>query len=60
MATAVAPPAAYTSSMPSSAQAARIVGCGSPPNSAWAGDASAMDSTPASCAGTTFMITEEG
>ena len=28
-----APPTAYTSSMPSSAHAARIVGCGSPPNS---------------------------
>lgn len=60
IATAVAPPAAYTSSMPSSAQAARIVGCGKPPNSFCAGDARAIDSTPASWAGTTFMTTEEG
>ncbi len=60
IATAVAPPAAYTSSTPSRAQAARIVGCGSPPNSACAGEASAIDSTPASCAGTTFMTTDDG
>ena len=60
IATAVAPPAAYTSSTPSSAQAARIVGCGSPSNSACGGEARAIDSTPASCAGTTFMITEDG
>ncbi len=60
IATAVAPPAAYTSSTPSRAQAARIVGCGRPSNSAWAGDASAIDSTPASWAGTTFITTEDG
>lgn len=52
--------AAYTSSTPSSAQAARIVGCGRPPNSFWGGEASAIEPTPASCAGTTFMITEDG
>lgn len=45
IATAWAPPAAYTSSMPSSAQAARIVGCGRPPNSFCGGDASAMEGT---------------
>ena len=60
IATAWAPPTAYTSSTPSSAHAARIVGCGSPPNSFCGGDASAMDSTPASWAGTTFITTEEG
>lgn len=31
-----------------------------PPNSFCGGEASAIDSTPASCAGTTFMTTEEG
>ncbi len=60
IATATAPPAAYTSSTPSSAQAARMVGCGRPSNSACGGEASAMDSTPASWAGTTFMTTEDG
>ncbi|CAM5647361.1 hypothetical protein SCYAM73S_03921 [Streptomyces cyaneofuscatus] len=60
IATAWAPPAAYTSSTPSRAQAARIVGCGSPPKSSCAGEATAMPSTPASWAGTTFMTTEDG
>src|SRR5919107_3993348 len=57
IAIAWAPPTAYTSSTPSSAQAARIVGCGTPPLSAWGEDVSAIDSTPATCAGTTFMTT---
>ena len=52
-----APPTAYTSSMPSSAQAARIVGCGSPVP--FGEDVSAMDSTPATWAGTTFITTLE-
>lgn len=66
IATAWAPPTAYTSSTPSSAQAARIVGCGRPPAGSpgkagfCGGDASAMDSTPASWAGTTFITTEDG
>ena len=46
--------------MPSSAQAARTAGCGRPPNSCCGGDATAIDSTPAACAGTTFMTTEDG
>ena len=41
---ACAPPMAYTSSMPSSAAAARMVGCGRPPKSFCGGDARAMDS----------------
>lgn len=60
IATAWAPPAAYTSSTPSRAQAARIVGCGRPPNSFWGGEATARPSTPASWAGTTFITTEDG
>ena len=60
MAIAWAPPTAYASSTPSSAQAARIVGCGCPPNSFCAGENTAIDSTPATCAGTTFMTTLEG
>ena len=55
-----APPAAITSVTPSSAQAARIVGCGSPPNSFCGGEASTICSTPATCAGTTFITTELG
>lgn len=47
-------------STPSRAQAARMVGCGMPPNSACAGEASAIEPTPASCAGTTFMTTDDG
>ena len=43
-----------------SAAAAGIVGCGSPPCSACGGDATTSDSTPAACAGTTFMITLDG
>src|SRR6478735_12627772 len=57
IAIAWAPPTAYTSSTPSSAQAARIVGCGRPLNSACGGEASAIDRTPATCAGTTFIST---
>ena len=59
MAIAWAPPTAYTSSMPSSAQAARIVGCGRPPNSFCGELVSAIDSTPATWAGTTFISTVE-
>jgi hypothetical protein len=59
-ATAWAPPAAHTSSTPSSAAAARTVGCGRPPCSACGGDTSTSEATPASCAGTTFMTTLEG
>src|SRR5689334_16425094 len=63
-ATAWAPPTAYTSSTPSSAQAARIVGCGYPAKtpvfSRWGGEATASEPTPAIWAGTTFMTTLEG
>ena len=59
MAIAWAPPTAYTSSTPSSAQAARIVGCGSPPWAACGDDVSAMEGTPATWAGTTFITTLE-
>ncbi len=60
-ATACAPPTAHTSSTPSSAPAAaRIVGCGRPPNAACGGDATTSDSTPAACAGTTFITTDDG
>src|SRR5262245_14580574 len=52
-----APPIAYTSSTPSSAQTASTVGCGKPPYSFCGGDATASDSTPATWAGTTFMTT---
>ena len=45
--------------MPSSAQAARIVGCGSPPWSFCGEEVSAIDGTPATCAGTTFITTED-
>ena len=60
MATACAPPAAYTSSMPSSAHAARMVGCGQPSLSVCGGLTTAMDSTPATLAGTTFITTLDG
>jgi hypothetical protein len=60
MATAWAPPTAWTSSMPSSAQAARMAGAGMPPLSGRGGEATAIWRTPATCAGITFMITEEG
>ena len=59
-ATACAPPTAHTSSTPSSRAAARIVGCGSPPKSAWGGLATTSDSTPAAWAGTTFITTLDG
>ncbi len=36
-----------------------MVGCGSPWNSFCGGEASAMLRTPASCAGTAFITTEE-
>src|SRR5687768_13789279 len=55
-----APPTAHTSSMPSSAAAARTAGCGRPPNSACGGEHTTSDSTPAICAGTTFMTTVDG
>src|SRR4051812_11357257 len=57
IAIAWAPPTAYTSSTPSSSHAARIVGCGRPPDSARGDDVSAIDPTPATCAGTTFITT---
>src|SRR6478609_3347550 len=59
IAIAWAPPTAYTSSTPSSAHAARFVGCTAPPNSRCGGLASAIDSTPAVWAGTTFISTLE-
>src|SRR6478672_8537570 len=59
-ATACAPPTAHTSSTPSSAAAARIVGCGRPPCSACGGETTTKDSTPATCAGTTFITTDDG
>lgn len=37
-----------------------MVGCGRPPKSFCGGEATAMPSTPASWAGTTFMTTDEG
>ena len=43
--------------MPSSAHAARIVGCGRPPNAFCGEEVSAIDSTPATWAGTTFITT---
>src|ERR1043165_5351005 len=60
IAIACAPPTAYTSSTPSRAHAARIVGCGSPPWSACGGEETAREADPASWAGTTFMTTLEG
>ena len=54
---ACAPPTAYTSVIPSSAQAASTPGSGRPPWSRCGGEATAMDSTPAIWAGTTFMTT---
>src|SRR5262249_36058476 len=57
IATAWAPPTAYTSVTPSSAQTARIVGCGRPPWARCGGLATAIEGTPATCAGTTFMTT---
>jgi hypothetical protein len=59
MAIACAPPTAYTSAMPSSAQAARMCGCGSPV-SFCGGLVTAIDSTPATWAGTTFITTLDG
>ena len=59
MAIAWAPPTAYTSSMPSSAHAARIVGWTEPPKSFCGGLDSAIDRTPAVWAGTTFISTLE-
>ena len=37
-----------------------MVGCGRPPNSFCAGENTAIDSTPATWAGTTFMTTLDG
>ena len=59
MAIACAPPTAYTSSTPRSAHAARIVGCGRPPWSFCGDEVSAIEPTPATWAGTTFMTTLE-
>ncbi len=58
MAMAWAPPAAWTSSMPSSAHAASTAGLGRP--FAWGGEATAICGTPATWAGTTFISTEDG
>ena len=58
MAMACAPPAACTSSMPSSAHAASTAGLGRP--SGCGGDATAICPTPATWAGTTFISTEDG
>ena len=57
MAIACAPPTAKTSVIPRSAHAAKIVGCGNPPNAFCGGDATAIDETLAICAGTTFITT---
>ena len=46
--------------MPSSAAAAAIVGWMRPPKAACAGEASAIERTPATWAGTTFMTTLDG
>src|SRR5882757_11332022 len=55
-----APPTAYTSSTPSNSHAARIAGCGNPANSFCGGEHTAIELTPATCAGTTFMTTLDG
>ena len=60
MAIACAPPTACTSSMPSRAQAASTAGAGSPPCPGCGGEATATWPTPATWAGTMFMITEDG
>ena len=44
--------------MPSSAHAASTAGLGSPLR--WGGEATAICGTPATCAGTTFISTEDG
>src|SRR5436190_17719681 len=59
-ATACAPPTVHTSSTPSSAHAASTVGCGRPLCSFCGGEHTTSDSTPAVCAGTTFMMTLDG
>ena len=59
MAIAWAPPTAYTSSTPSRWHRARMDGCGQPEWSRCGGEASAIEATPATWAGTTFMITLE-
>ena len=60
MASACAPPAACTSVTPSSAHAASTDGCGRPLLPAWGGEATAIEVTPATWAGTRFITTEEG
>ena len=60
MAMAWAPPTAYTSSISSSAQAARMVAFGRPSLSFCGGLATARDGTPASWAATTFITTLDG
>ena len=57
---ACAPPTAHTSSTPSSAAAAKMVGCGNPPKSACGGLAITSESTSAVWAGTTFITTLDG
>ena len=54
-----APPAAYTSVTPSSAQAASTVASGQPVLRC-GGDVTAMPETPATWAGTTFITTLDG
>src|SRR4051794_24954003 len=58
IAMAWAPPTAYTSVTASRAHAARTPGSGRPPLSRCGGLVTAIDSTPAICAGTTFITTE--
>src|SRR5439155_26162418 len=59
MAIACAPPTAYTSSTSSSAQAASTYGSGSPV-CFWGGLVTAIEPTPATWAGTTFITTLDG
>ena len=60
MAMACAPPAACTSVIPSSSQAASTAAAGRPPWSAWGGETTAISCTPATWAGMTFMTTDDG
>ena len=59
MAAALAVSVAGRVGVTSSAQAARIDGCGRPPNSFYGLEVSAIEETPATCAGTTFMTTDD-
>jgi hypothetical protein len=60
IATAWAPPTAYTSSTPSSAQAASTRWSGRPPFSRCGGLTTTRERTPAAWAGTTFITTVDG